>query len=58
MKSHIIEFFIEQHNLTHEEAVEYLSAAKDMILAGEDAEEIVCEYLGLGPEYIGQILEI
>jgi len=48
---------MERDELTSKEADELISQARQMILDGEDAEEVLYEEFGLEPDYLFDLLE-
>jgi hypothetical protein len=48
---------MERDELTSKEADEIISQARQMILDGEDAEEVLYEEFGLEPDYIFDLLD-
>jgi hypothetical protein len=48
---------MERDELTSKEADELISQARQMILDGEDAEEVLYEEFGLEPDYIFDLLD-
>ena len=48
---------MERDELSSKEADEIISQARQMILDGEDAEEVLYEEFGLEPDYIFDLLD-
>jgi len=48
---------MERDELSSKEADEIISQARQMILDGEDAEEVLYEEFGLEPDYLFDLLE-
>jgi hypothetical protein len=48
---------MERDELSSKEADELISQARQMILDGEDAEEVLYEEFGLEPDYLFDLLE-
>jgi len=48
---------MERDELTSKEADELISQARQMILDGEDAEEVLYEEFGLEPDYLFDLLD-
>lgn len=50
------QILIRRDNLTPEEADGQIAKARELVLAGEDPEEILEDYFGLEPDYIFDLI--